>query len=56
MLKKFPSEEINGTKNVFFFVLAPAPTYHIIIFKLRFFYELMQMVHLSKNVSAIFHF
>ena len=47
MLKKFPSDKINGTKNVLFFLLR-APTYHSFIFDLRFSYE--HKVRLSNTV------
>ena len=43
-IKKFHSDKINGTKNALF------------IFNLRSLFELKQKVHLSKNVSGIFHF
>ena len=55
MLKKFPSDKINGTKNALFF-LSRAPTHHSFTFNLRFLYELKDMVHLSKTVCGIFHF
>ena len=48
MLKKFPSDKINGTKNVIFF--------HTFTFNLRFLFELKHKVHLSKTVCEIFHF
>ena len=54
MLKKCPSDKINGTKNVFFFLLR-APTHHSCTFNLRFLYELKHKVRLSKTVCGIFH-
>ena len=55
MLKKFPSDKINGTKNALFF-LSRAPTHHNFTFNLRFLYELKHKVRLSKTVCEIFHF
>ena len=56
MLKKFPSDKINGTKNALFF-LSRAPTHHSFTFNLRFLYELKHKVRFSKTVSCeIFHF
>ena len=55
MLKKFPSDKVNGTKNALFF-LSRAPTHHSFTFNLRFFYELKHKVRLSKTVCGIFHF
>ena len=52
MLKKFPSDKINGTKNVLFF-LSRAPTHHSFTFNLRFLYELKHKVCLSKAVCGI---
>ena len=37
MLKKFPSDKINDTKNALFF-LSQAPTHHSFTFDLRFLY------------------
>ena len=37
MLKKFPSDKINGTKNALFF-LSGALTHHSFTFNLRFLY------------------
>ena len=54
MLKKFPSDKIDATKNAFFF--SQAPIYHSSTFNLRFLYELKRKVRLSKTVSRIFHF
>ena len=39
MLKKFPSDKINDTKNTSFF-LSRAQTHHSFTFNLRFLYEL----------------
>ena len=50
MLKKFPLEKINGTKNALFF-LSRAPTHHSFIFNLRLLYELKHKVRLSKSVG-----
>ena len=55
MLKKFPSDKINGTKSDFFFPLR-APTFHSFTFNLRFLFELKHKVRLSKTVCGIFHF
>ena len=55
ILKKFPSDKINGTKNALFF-LSRAPTHHSFTFNLRFLYELKHKVRLSKTVCGIFHF
>ena len=55
MLKKFPSDKINGTKNALFF-LSRAPTHHSFTFNLRFLYELKHKVRLSKTLRGIFHF
>ena len=55
ILKKFPSDKINGTQNVLFF-LSRAPTQHSFTFNLRFLYEPRHKVRLSKNVCEIFHF
>ena len=49
ILKKFPSEKINVTKNALFF-LSRAPTHHIFNFNLRFLYELKHKVRLSNCV------
>ena len=54
MLKKFPSDEINGIKRDLFFWRAP--THHSFTFDLRFFYELNHKVRFSKTVCRIFHF
>ena len=55
ILKKFPSNKINGTENALFF-LSRAPTHHSFTFNLRFLYELKHKVRLSKTVFGIFHF
>ena len=55
MLKKFPSDKINGTKNALFFLLR-APNNHSFTFNLPFLYELNHKVRLSKTVCGIFHF
>ena len=55
MLKNFPSDKMNGTKNVLF-LLSRAPTHHNFTSNLRFFYELKHKVRLSKTVYGIFHF
>ena len=55
MLKKFPSDKINGTNSGLFF-LSRAPTHHSLIFNLRFLYELKHKVCLSEPVRGIFHF
>ena len=55
ILKKFPSDKINGTKNALFF-LSRAPTHHSFTFNLRLLYELKHKVRHSKTVCGIFHF
>ena len=55
ILRKFPSDKINGTKYAFF-LLSWAPSHHSFTFNLRFLYELKHKVHLSKTVSFIFLF
>ena len=55
MLKRFPSDKINGTKNALFF-LSRAPTHHSFTFNLWFLYELKHKVRLSKTMCGIFHF
>ena len=55
MLKKFPSDKINGTKNAPFFLSQP-PIHHSFTFNLRFLYELEHNVRLSKTVCGVFHF
>ena len=53
MLKKIPWDEINGTKNVLFF-LSRAPIHHSFTFKLRLLYELKHKVCLSETVCVRF--
>ena len=55
MLKKFPSDKINGTKHALFFLLR-APTHYSFTFNLQFLYELKKKIRLSKTVYGIFHF
>ena len=55
MLKKFPSNKINGTKNVLFFPLR-TPAHYSFTLSLQFLYELEHKVRLSKTVCCIFHF
>ena len=55
MLKKFPSDKINGTKNAVIFYLR-APNHHNFTFNLQFLYDLKHKVCLSKNVCEIFDF
>ena len=55
MLKKFPSDQTNVTKNAFF-ILLRASTHHNFTFNSQFLYELKHMVHLSKNMCGIFQF
>ena len=55
MLKKFPSDKINGTKNALFSLLR-APSHHSFTFNLRFLHELKHKVYLPKTVCGIFHF
>ena len=54
MLKEFPSDKINGTKNALFFLLR-AHIHHSFTFKLQFLYELKHKIRLSKTVCGIFH-
>ena len=60
MLKKFPSEEMNGTKNVRSFVSgAPTSFYwtsQSFSLNFQFLYKLKQQVRLLKIVFEIFHF
>ena len=53
--KKFPSDKINGTKNVLFF-LSRTPTHRSFTFNLRFLYKLKHKVRVSKTMCRIFHF
>ena len=55
ILKTFPSDKINGTKNVLFFI-SWAPTHHSFTFNLWFLYELKHKVCLVVFVCGIFHF
>ena len=55
MLKKFPSDKTNDTKNALFF-FSRAPTHHSFTFNLRFLYKLKYKVRISKTVRGIFHF
>ena len=55
MLKKFPSDKINVTKNAVFF-LSQSPIYYSFTFNLRFLYELKHKVRLSKTLCVIFRF
>ena len=55
LLKKLPSDEINGTKNALFF-LSQAPTHHSFTFNFRVLYELKCKVRVPKTMCGIFHF
>ena len=55
MLKKFPLDKINSTKNAHF-SLSPAPTHHSFIFDLRFLFELKDKFCLSKTLCGISDF
>ena len=55
MLKKFPSEKINGAKNALFFLLWPS-THQSSTFNLRILNELKHKVRVSKTACRIFHF
>ena len=55
MLKKFPSDKLNGTKKAISF-LSRAPTHHSSAFNLRFLYELKHKVFFCKTVRGTFHF
>ena len=52
MLKKFPLDKTNGTKNF----LSRATTHHSFTFNLGFLYELKYKVPFSKTVGKIFNF
>ena len=54
MLKKFPSDKMNGIKNTLFFY-SQSPTHYSFTLNLQFLYELQHKVPLSKTVSEIFH-
>ena len=55
MLKKFPSDKINYTKNALSF-LSWAPIHHSFTFNFQLLYELKHKVHLSKTTCGIFLF
>ena len=55
MLKIFPSDKINVTKNTLFF-LSRSPTHHSFTVNSRFLHELKHKVYLSKKVRGISHF
>ena len=55
MLKEFPSDKINGTKNPLFF-LSRAPIYRSFTFNLRLLNERKHKVCLSKTMCGIFYF
>ena len=55
MLRTFPSNKINGTKNTLIF-LSRAPAHHGFTFNLRFLYEQKHKVRLPKSLCGIFHF
>ena len=55
MLKQFPSDKINRTKNALF-CLSPIPTHHSFTFNLRLLYELKYKVRVTKTVCKMFHF
>ena len=54
MLKQFPSDKINVTKNALFF-LSRALIHHSFTFNSQFLYELNHKVHHSKTVWGILH-
>ena len=54
MLKKFPSDKINVTKNSLF-LLSRASTHHSFAFNLQFLSELKRKVHFPKSASGIPH-
>ena len=55
MLKKFPSDKINGAKYALF-ILSRVPAHQSFAFDLRFLYDMKHKVRLSKTVCGIFHF
>ena len=55
MLKKFPSDKINGTKNVFFFSSIVSSNSSC-TFNLRFLCELRRKVRLHKALCRTFHY
>ena len=66
MLKKFPLDKINDTKNAFssfasgtkntLSFLLRAPIHHSFTFNFGLLYELKRNVRLSKTMCRIFHF
>ena len=55
MLKKFPSDKINGGKNALLF-LSRAPTQRSFTFNMRFLCKLKDKVRHAKTVFAVFYF
>ena len=55
MLKKLPSDKLNGMKTALFFI-SRDPTHYRFTFNLRFLYELKHKVRLTKTMCGIFHF
>ena len=55
MLKKFPSDKINGTENALFFLFR-ASTDHSFTFKLQFLYELEHKFCLCQKLKVRFIF
>ena len=55
MLKRFPSDKKNVTKNAFF-TLSRAPTFYSFTFKSGFLYEMKHKVRFSKSMCGIFLF
>ena len=55
ILKKFPTDKINSTRNVLFF-LSRAPSHQSFTFSLQSLYELKGKIRLSKPLCAIIHF
>ena len=55
LLKKFPSDKINSTKNTLFFFLW-APTHHSFTFNSQFLYELKHKACIYTTLCGIFHF
>ena len=55
MLKNFPSDKINGTKNALFF-LSRAPTHHSFTYNLRFLYEMKHKACLCKTFFKVYNF
>ena len=55
MLKKFPPNKTDVTKNALYFLLR-APTHRIFTFNSRFLYELKHKARLSKSLCGNFHF